>query len=180
MRAAVIAGLILVASSYAHAMDRDASLINSFQVLCALAPPTFNRIDQKASAMRLIVHKKLGQSQPTGVFAHSKSWIVNLTDGPHEWVATEANGPGRYIMSCGISAPDSNGTAFKKALVSELKLGPASSVVMSMSPGAVLVTTTWADVFGKGTALRLIDATPQGKPGVMLYYDVIGPPRPLD
>jgi hypothetical protein len=146
-------------------MDRDASLINSFQVLCALEPPTFNRIDQKASAMRLAVHKDLGQSQATGQFAHSKSWIVNLTDGPHELVATEANGPNLHIVSCGISAPDPNGAAFKKELVLEMKLGQASSE--AVSPDGVLRLTTWTDVFGKGTLLRLIDATPQGKPGAI-------------
>jgi hypothetical protein len=31
------------------------------------------------------------------------------------------------------------------------------------------------DVFGKGTALRMIVAVPQGSPGAMLNYDVFTP-----
>jgi hypothetical protein len=104
-------------------MDRNASLINSFQVLCALEPPTFDRIEQKALAMRLPVHQDVGLSRTSGIFAHSKTWIVTLTSGQHDLGVTEANGPGGHVISCGISAPDADGAAFRKELVSEMKLG---------------------------------------------------------
>jgi hypothetical protein len=176
MRASFIAGLLLCVSGYAHGMDRNASLINSFQLLCTLESPKFDRIEQKASAMRLSVHQDMGHSQTSGIFAHSKSRIVALNDGPHDLIVAEANGPKGHIVSCGISAPDADGAAFRSELVSEMKLGqPSSETVM---PDRSLRITAWNGVFGKGTVLRMVDALPQGRPGAMLNYDVLAPPLP--
>src|SRR5262245_7849056 len=106
---AAILALMLCSVGNTHAAERDASLINSFQVLCTLEEPVFEWINQKAMAMKLPVRQDLGQSKDSGPFAHSKSWLVTLTTGPHELTAAEANGPQGYVKSCGISAPDPNG-----------------------------------------------------------------------
>lgn len=174
LRVAVL-GLFLFASGNAHAADRNASLINSFQVLCTLEPPSFARIDQKAAAMKLPVHRDIDQPREGGQFAHSKSWFVSLTTGPHELSIAEANGPAGHVVSCGISAPDPVGEAFKKELVAEMKLGQPSSE--TVTPDGVMRVTVWKGAFGEGTMLQLVDATPQGHPGAMLYY-IVGPSKP--
>jgi len=171
---------LLILPSYANAADantdRNAALINSFQVLCTLESPSFDRIDQKAAAMKIPVHKDVGQSQISGYFAHSKSWLVPLKTGPHELVATEANGPKGHIEACGISAPDPDGGSFIKELIEEMHLGlPASQIV---SADGMMRTTTWKNTFGEGTELRLVDATPKERPGAMLFYDVTTPTTP--
>jgi hypothetical protein len=120
-------------------MDRNASLINSFQLLCALAPPTFDRIEQEALAMELPVRQDVGHAQSSGMFAHSKTWIVTLKDGPHDLGVNEANGPTEHVITCGISAPDADGAALRKELVSEMKLGQPSSEMLML---ALSVRTT--------------------------------------
>ncbi len=175
MRAATAIGIFLLSAGNAHAIDRDTSLITTFRVLCAQARPAFAQINQRAEEMKLPVRKDSGQSRSKGQFAHSKSWMVNLTDGPLELVAAEANGPKLHVVSCGIAATDPNAGAFRKALVAEMKL--RRSFKESLSPDRSFRTSTWRDAFGKGTTLRLVDATPQGKPGAMLYYDVVGAQR---
>jgi hypothetical protein len=174
-RAAAATGLLLL-SWHAHAADRDASLINSFQVFCALEPPAFDRIDQKAAAMKLPVHQDIGQSQKSGQFARSKSWLVKLTTGPHELLAAEANGANGYVESCGISAPDPDGEAFKNELILEMKLGRPSAETVS-ADGAMRITT-WNGVFGEGSSLQFVDASPKGHPGAMLFYRTLKPTKP--
>jgi hypothetical protein len=165
-----VTALMLWSVGNAHAADRIASLINSFQVLCTLEAPVFEWIDQKAMAMNLPVRQDIGQSKDSGAFVHSKSWLVTLTTGPHELLAAEANGPQGYIKSCGISAPDPNGESFKHELVSIMKLGPPSSETITQD--GVMRVTEWKDAFGAGTLLRLVDATPKNKPGAMLFHSV--------
>ncbi len=121
-------------------------------------------------AMRLPVRRDIGQSKESGPFAHSKSWLVTLTTGPHELTAAEANGPHGYVKSCGISAPDANGESFKSELVSVMKLGRPSSE--NISKDGIMRATEWKDAFGAGTSLQLVDATPKNKSGAMLFYIV--------
>ena len=62
----------------AHANERSAELVKSFQAFCAAAPLDFAALDAKATAMNLAVRKDVGTPQQTGKFARSKSWLVPL------------------------------------------------------------------------------------------------------
>lgn len=168
--------LLALCSGNADAADRNASLINSFQVFCTLESPVFAHIDQKAAAMRLAVHRDIGASKTDGYFAHSETWFVSLTTGPHELVASEGNGPNGHGSDCGISAPDPNGETFKKDLVAEMKLGQPTKEFTSAN--GQMHFTIWEGVFGAGSSLRLMDATPNGYPGAALFYDTMGPTKP--
>ena len=163
--------MLLLSAVNVAAATRDASLINSFQVLCALEAPVFDSIDKRATAMRLPVRRDLRTPSGGGPsVAHAKSWLMLLTTGPHELLASEADGPAGHIESCGISAPDPNGESFKKELTATMKLGQPSST--ATSPDGVMRTTIWKEAYGTGTWLQMVDATPQNKPGVMLYFFV--------
>ena len=165
----------LLVTSPTIAADRDASLINSFQVLCTLEKPDFERIDQKATAMKLPVHQDLRAPISGTMFSRSKSWVVTLTTGNHELVATEANGPRGHIVSCGISAIDPNGDTFKNEVIAAMKLGEPSTQVVS--PDGSMRMTIWKNAFGEGTTLRFVDASPRSAPGAFLAYDVEEPPK---
>ena len=62
----------------AHANERSAELVKSFQAFCAAAPLDFAALDAQATAMKLAVRKDVGTPQQTGKFARSKSWLVPL------------------------------------------------------------------------------------------------------
>jgi hypothetical protein len=163
-----ILALMLCSVRTADAAERNTSLINSFQVLCALETPAFEKINDKAVAMKLPVRRDIGQSRESGEFAHSKSWLITLRTGPHELIAAEANGPQGYVQSCGISAVDPNGEVFKDELVSMMNLDLPS--LETVSEDGVTRVTEWKDAFEAGTLLQLVDATPKNKSGVILLY----------
>lgn len=176
-RTLLAAGMtLLLSAGHAEAMTREASLINSFEVLCTLEPPNFQRIEQKAEAMKMASYQDVAPPKETdGSFDRTKSWIVTLTDGPHVLFATEMNGPKGHVVSCGIGANDPIGASFKKELMTEMKLGsPTVDGLLSNGMHVYL----WKGTFGPGTQLRLQIAEPDSNPGAMVGYDIEGPPVP--
>ncbi|MBF0609691.1 MAG: hypothetical protein G8345_01630 [Magnetococcales bacterium] len=147
-------------------MDRNASLLNSFQVFCTLQPPNFSALDQRAKAMQLPVLKDLGESKESGYFTHSKSWIVPLKDGPHQLGAAESKGPNGGMQTCGIVDEKADAEAFGKTLRSALKLDDSPKVKLSADGKTRM--TLWQNAFGSNTFLMLVDATPISQPGINL------------
>ncbi len=169
-------GLALLTSVSADAADRNVSLITAFKDICTIEPPTFAKISQKAAAMKLVVHQELGQSKSGGQFSHNKSWFIPDTAGQYELIAMEANGAKNHVENCGISATDPDGELFKKTLISAMSLTASTSEIIT-SDGEMRVTS-WKDEFGEGTSLIMVDGTPKGHAGVMLYYQVLTPGMP--
>ena len=174
--AALVALLLLVPAGRAAAQEADAALINTFETLCTHQPLSFDGIDRMAAAMQLTDHRHTGEGAASGPFSRSKSWIFGLAATPHELVVAETNGPKGHVTTCGISAEHSSAGAFQAALMTALKLGaPAGETV---SADGQMRTTIWHGVYGEMTSLRMLDATPKGVPGVLLFYDLAAAPLP--
>jgi hypothetical protein len=146
----------------AHAGQRSADLVNSFQVFCMPGPPDFAAIDAKATAMKLPVRKDVSMPQQPGQFSHAKSWLVALESGSHELVASEARGPKGDSAACGIGAEDVDGEVMKQELV---KVVGAPFRTTSSGDGTQRLTA-WK--YADDVSLLLADGTPMKIPGMYL------------
>ena len=160
--------LMALLGGKAFALDRTDSLINSFEVLCTLESPDFDRIDRRATAMQLKVQEDINRALGPGTVGRSKSWIATLTTGPHQWVVSDVKSPTTHEVDCGISAPDADSVEFKKKLIEQLKLGDPTSFDEEHS--AHLNVTIWQNAFGPHSALRLMDGPTGNTRGVMVFY----------
>jgi hypothetical protein len=143
LRAAIPACLMFVGA--AHANERSAELVNSFQIFCTLAPLDFAALDAKATAMKLVVRKDVGTPRQPGQFAHSKSWLVPLKGGAHELVAGEARGPSGEVLSCGVGADNVDGEEMKQELIKTMKLGQPSRETATADGAQRLTSWRYAD-----------------------------------
>jgi hypothetical protein len=166
-RLMMTASVALFVSVDARADGRSASLVNSFQVFCALQMPNFFELDAKANAMKLVVRKELGTHQAQGQFAHSKSWLVTLETGTHELVATEARGPKENIVGCGIGAADVRGSDMREELTRTMHLGKPVREAAS-ADGKQRLTTWKINVGPDQVTLLLADRAPTDEPGIYL------------
>jgi hypothetical protein len=172
--AMLLAGLAL-SSGGARAAGRDAALIGAFRTLCTLATPNFAGIAQKASAMRLPIHRNLAKDYGDGRYARSKSWFVPLATGRIELLDAESNGPAAHAISCGINAPDADGRTLRQDLAAALRLGRPNAE--TLAPGGALQMTMWENPFGTGSSLIFVDPSRPGLPGAMVSYTIKTPPQ---
>jgi hypothetical protein len=160
-------GLMLCAlTSGAHAGDRAAQLVNSFQVMCMLEPLDFARSDAKATAMKLPVRTDIRPPPDSaGHFNHAKTWLLPLKSGPHEFTIHETQGSNAHIKGCGIGAPDVDADDFKAELTKTMKLGKPT--VEKTSPDGNFRNTVWAV---NNLFLLLSDGSPRNlKQGIYLF-----------
>jgi hypothetical protein len=174
MRSAGLALALCLLGGAVQAGERAASLVNFFAVMCTLEPLDFARSEAKAAAMKLPLRKDLRTPpDPSGQFIHSKSWLLPLKSGPHEFTIAEARGPKGEVRSCGIGAPDVDGNDLKTEMTKAMKLGrPGSEGTL---PGGER-RTAWR--YGPDRLeLALVDGSPKGQPGVYLTLTKNPPAR---
>jgi hypothetical protein len=159
---AVLVSLLSVGA--AHANQRSADLMNSFQVFCLPGPPDFAAIDAKATAKNLPVRKDVGTPRQPGQFAHSKSWLVSLDSGAHELVAGEGRGSNGEIASCGVGAEDVDGEEMRHEVVKAMNLG--APLRQTATADGTQRVTTWK--YADDVNLLLADGTPMKIPGMYL------------
>jgi len=142
-----------------------AQLVNSFQIMCTLEPLSFARSEEKAGLMRLPVREDLRTpANASGHFMRSKSWLLPLKSGPHDFVVSEGVGPKGDIKACGIAAADVGKDDLQAEMVKTMKLGkPATE---SVSADGTLSTAIWRDVF-KG--LELMFSGRRDRTGIYLF-----------
>jgi len=159
----MVAGLASAAAIFApaHATERSAQLVNSFQSFCIPGPPDFAATDAKAAAMKLEVRRDMASQSPV---AHTKSWRLSLASGSYELVAAEAHGPKGDAGSCGIGAEDVDGDDVKQELVKAMDLGVP--LQQSVSADGMQRLTSWK--YGNDMTLFLADGTPYKVPGMYL------------
>ena len=148
----------------AAASERAVQLVNSFEVMCTVEPLNYAALEAKALAMKLPERRTI-KTPPaaSGYYNWSRSWLLPLKSGPHEFVASETRGPAGLIEGCGIGAPDVGGEDFRAILVKTMKLGQPSRQETSPDGSRRMIVWRWA-----GDALTLIDASPASKPGIYL------------
>ena len=131
-----------------------------------MEPLNFARSNAKADAMRLPVRQDLSKpANSSGHFLRSKSWLLPLKSGPHEFVVAEGRGPNGEVKSCGIGAPDVDGNDFKAELIKAAALAPQQRETVSQDGDRRV--TFWR--YGRqGLRLMLTDGTPKKQPGIYL------------
>lgn len=166
MRVVYVALVFWIFAGDGHANERSASLVNSFQVMCTLEPLDFARSEAKAAAMGLRAQQDL-RSPPdaSGGSVRSRSWLLPLKTGSHEFTIAGGRGPKGEVKSCGIAAVDADAKDFKAELVKAMKLG--SPIAEGLAPDGIHLTTVWR--YGSdGIRLQLTDRSPRSFPGVYL------------
>src|ERR1700683_1646213 len=138
MRVSAVA-VSLVCAAAAHASERTAELVNSFQNFCT-PTPDFAALEIKATDMKLPVRKDSVSPPRPGEMGHVKSWVISLTSGQHELVASQARGPKGDLDSCGIGVEDVDGEDLRQEVVKAFKLGAPLRQTWSVD-GAQRVTT---------------------------------------
>jgi len=154
---------VAAALAPAHANERSAALVNSFQNFCTPGPPDFAALDAKATAMNLPVRRDVAAPK-SGQTTHAKSWVISLQSGSLELVASEARGPNGDAASCGIGAEDIAGEEVRQDLIKALQLGAPTKQTVSADGTQRL--TVWK--YGDNASLFLADATPMSLPGFYL------------
>jgi hypothetical protein len=138
MRVPAIA-VSLVCAATAHASERSADLVASFQSFC-MPTPDFAALEVKAATLKLPIRKDSTAPPKPGESGHVKSWVISLASGKHELVASQARSPKGDLDSCGIGVEDVDGEDLRQELVKALSLGPPLRQAWSVD-GAQRVTT---------------------------------------
>ena len=161
----VIWVILCLSTGSGFASDRSHALVNSFLVMCTLEPLDFAKSEGKAAAMRLPVKQDLQPAPDTsGSVVRSKSWLMPLKTGSHEFSVAEARGPKGEVKSCGIAAADAVSADVRTDLTKTMKLtSPISDVA---AKDGIHRTTTW--LYG-GLKLQLTDRSPRSLPGIYLF-----------
>jgi len=156
---------ITLGCTIARANERSAALVSSFENFCTPGMPDFAALDAKATAMNLPVRRDVtGPQQQPGQITHAKSWVITLSSGSLELVASEARGPKGDAASCGIGAEDIDGDDFKQELNKAMPLGAPER--QSVTADGTQRLTVWK--YADGESLMLADATPIQLPGIYL------------
>ena len=144
--------------------SRDASLINTFQVMCNLTAPNFEGISARATATHMQVQDAQPPSTDGNVQTEHKAWLGQLTTGPFGLSLDRLSGPKGTSTSCAVFGPVANPDIFRNELVKEMKLQVANSPEVANGARSF----EWPNSTDAGTTLILRDLTPSGKPGVMI------------
>ena len=72
--------------------SRAQSMIDTFVVMCTLELPDFERIDAKATVLRMRPEADSKLNTPGDTVFRNKSWIGNLTTGPFVLLLDETTG----------------------------------------------------------------------------------------
>jgi hypothetical protein len=154
--------------------SRAQSMIDTFVVMCTLELPDFERIDAKATVLRMRPEADSKLNAPGDTVFRNKSWIGHLTIGPFVLLLDETTGPKGKATSCAIVGEVPDVDAFRADAVAAMKLPAAAPPDMGNEGSRSFI---WDRSFGPGTTLILRDFKPAGKPGVMLKLISAEPPR---
>jgi hypothetical protein len=148
-------------------LNRAQSIINAFQVICQLELPrfTFERIDQKATAMKMQLRSDNSGPSAGNTVIRSKSWSGDLTDGPFILLLDEMSGTKGRTTSCSIAADVPDRDAFRAEVIRTMKLPEAPAPELRNDGSR---SYFWDGALGPGTTILDRDFAPSGKPGVML------------
>jgi hypothetical protein len=164
---ATMASQTIAAETDPAHFNRAQSVINAFQVICQLELPKldFKHIDQKATAMRMILRADESGPSAQNTVTRSKAWVGSLTDGPFALLLDEMSGAKGRATSCAITADVPDRDAFRAEAIRTMQL-PAAPAPEFREDGSR--SYFWDGVLGPGTTIVERDFAPVEKPGVTL------------
>ena len=137
--------------------DRSQSMIDTFQVMCTLELPDFERIAAKATVLRMRPEADSKLNAPGDTVFRNKSWIGNLTTGPFVLLLDETTGPKGKATSCAIVGEVPDLDAFRADAVAAMKLPATPPPEMGNDGSRSFI---WDHSFEPGIMLKLISAEP--------------------
>jgi hypothetical protein len=146
-------------------LNRAEEVINAFQVICTLEPLKFDRIDQKATAMKMQLQSSKSGPSAGNTVTRSKSWFGTLTNGPFFLLLDEMSGTKGKSTSCAIVADVPDRDAFRTEVIRTMKLPDAPPPELRDDGSR---SYFWDEVLGPGITILDRDFAPSGKPGVTL------------
>jgi hypothetical protein len=146
-------------------LNRAQEVINAFQVICTLEPLSFDRIDQKATAMEMGLQSSTSGPSAGNTVTRSRSWFGGLTNGPFVLLLDEMSGAKGKSTSCAIVADVPDPDAFRLETIRTMKLPDAPAPELRDDGSR---SYFWDEVFGPGITILDRDFAPSRKPGVML------------
>ena len=105
--------------------NRAQSIVNAFQVMCTLELPMFERIDEKAAAMKMHIQSNESGPSTGNAVIRRKAWVSTLTTGPFILLLDEMSGPKGKATSCAIAADIPDRDAFRAEAIRKLPDTPA-------------------------------------------------------
>jgi len=133
-------------------LNRAQSVINAFQVICQLELSnfTFERFDQKATAMGMQLQSNDSGPSAGNTVTRSKSWAGALTDGPFILLLDEMTGAKGKTTSCAIVADVPDRDAFRTEAIRTMKLPDAPAPELRNNGSR---SYFWDGAFGAGTTV---------------------------
>jgi hypothetical protein len=143
----------------------DQSVINTFQVMCQLEPLNFERLSERATAMRMILQGDNKYSSAQNTITCSKSWVGNLRTGPFIFLLDEMSGVKGLSTSCAVVANVPDVDAFRAEALKEMHLKDISSPELGNDGSR---SYTWSNPYGQGSTLIIRDFKLVRRQGVMM------------
>lgn len=103
-------------------IDRARSLLNSFDVICNLAPPDFDHLTAQATAMRMKILDEKSEMTASGETVQRKAWFGMLTSGPLALRIDKMSGSRGVVTTCAIEGPVPDVDAFRKIVIKSHRL----------------------------------------------------------
>src|SRR4029079_14078310 len=128
--------------------SRSQSMIDTYQVMCTLELPDFERIAAKATVLRMRPEADSKLNTPGDTVFRNKSWIGNLTTGPFVLLLDETTGPKGKATSCAIvgEVPDLDALRGDDGAAMKLPAAPPPDMGHDGSRSFI-----WDHIFGPGT-----------------------------
>ena len=150
-------------------MSRVDALVNALQVMCMIEPLSFDRLNQRATAMQMPVVSSFETLLPTGGIVRSKTWVMGMTNGPLAFSAGDSKDTPRVRTTCGISAPDTTMDEMQAALSASLHLQEPRTIPAREGGSAILI---WDTGLGAEAKMVLTAGRFKPQPGFNLVYEM--------
>lgn len=102
--------------------DQARSLLNSFEVMCNLNTPNFERLSAQAAAMRMKVLEDTSETSPAGETVQKKGWVGISTTGPFALRVEKMSGAKGVATSCAIEGQVPSVDEFREIVIKTLHL----------------------------------------------------------
>jgi hypothetical protein len=145
-------------------MDRNHSVINSFEIVCNLEVPDFSHIESRATAMEMNLQKDESKRSANGTITRHEAWLGRIPTGPFVLLLDRMDGSKGTATSCAITAQVPDPDAFRVAAIETMKLPPDTTILGQTG----VRSSEWRGVSGPGTTLILRDISKAGGSTVMV------------
>jgi invasion protein IalB len=100
------------------------ALLNTFDVMCNLGPPNFDKLTAQATAMRMRLLDERSETIGAGELMQAKAWVGMLTTGPFALRIDKMSGVKGVVTTCAVDGPVPDVDAFRQSVIVSHRLNP--------------------------------------------------------